>query len=181
MIDLRLDADVNAAHATGVAEIADPAERTRISNFLGAIMASRSEASEERLEAVVAAGQEAYESRTAELHLGWQKFILVETGLAGEQLEHYNGQRSYDIMKWSYDHCKSHGYSIDDVDEGTPMGQYMFNINLAIIANMPPPALQPTSSGSTSGATPAAGAGCLITTLSVVAAFTAIIGRSAGW
>jgi hypothetical protein len=179
MVDLRLDADVNAAHASGVGAIVDSAERTRVSNFLGAVMASRSEASEERLEALVAAGQEAYENRTAELHLGWQKVILVETGLAGERLEHHDGQRSYDIMKWSYDHCKSHGYTIDDVDKGTPMGEYMFNLNLAIIANMPHPTLHPTS-GAPGGTAPATGAGCLIAALGVVTAITATVGRSVG-
>jgi hypothetical protein len=170
MADLKLDVDVSEAVESGVASIADPAERERVSNFLDAVNASRSDPGVERLEAVAVAGKKAYESRTAELHLGWQKVILVETGLAGERLEHYNSQRSYEVMKWSYDHCKKLGYSIDDVDEGTPMGEYMYNINLAIIANMPPPTLQPTA-GSASGAAAASGSGCLIAILSAVATF----------
>jgi hypothetical protein len=179
MADLRFDADVSEALESGVTSIVNPAERERISNFLETVNASRSEASVERLEAVAAAGREAYESRTAELHLGWQKIILVETGVAGERLEHHDSQRSYEVMKWSYDHCKTHGYSIDDVDKGTPMGEYMYNINLAIIANMPPPTAQATA-GSASGAAAASGSGCLIATLSVVAVLVAAIERSTG-
>jgi hypothetical protein len=118
MVDLRLDADVSEALESGVGSIADPAERESVSGFLEAVNASRSEPNVERLEAVAAAGQEAYESRTPELHLGWQKVILVETGLAGERLEGQDSHRSYEIMLWSYDHCKEHGYSIDDVDKG---------------------------------------------------------------
>jgi hypothetical protein len=154
MADLRFDADVSEALRSELASIADQAERERVSNFLDAVNASRSDASVERLEAVAAAGQEAYKNRTPELHLGWQKIILVETGVAGERLENYDSERSYEVMKWSYDHCKTHGYSIDDVDKGTPMGEYMYNINLAIIANMPPSTVKPTA-GSASGVAPA--------------------------
>ena len=80
MVELRFDPDVQEALESGVASIADPAERERVSNFLSAVNAARSEVSVERLEAVATAGQEAYETRSAELHLGWQKIILVETG-----------------------------------------------------------------------------------------------------
>jgi hypothetical protein len=172
MVELKFDPDVHEALGSGVASIADPAERERISSFLSAVNAARSEVRVERLEAVAAAGQEAYETRTAELHLGWQKIILVETGLAGEQLEHHSKQRSYEVMKWSYDHCKTHGYTIDDVDKGTPMGEYMYNINLAIIANMPLPT---PPVGSASGAASASGSGCLIATLGIVGLLVAAI------
>jgi hypothetical protein len=145
MVDLRFDADVAEAVQSGVLSIADSAEREQIAKFLDAVNATRSDPSVERLEAIAVAGKKAYESRTADLHLGWQKVLLVETGLAGERLEHHDQHQSYEVMKWSYDHCKKLGYSIDDVDEGTPMGEYMYNINLAIIANMPPPTLQPTA------------------------------------
>ncbi len=77
MVELKFDPDVHEALGNGVASIADPAERERISNFLSAVNAARSEVRVERLEAVAAAGQEAYETRTAELHVGWQKIILV--------------------------------------------------------------------------------------------------------
>jgi hypothetical protein len=177
MVELKLDPDVQEALESGVASIADPAERERISKFLSSVNAARSEVRVEQLEAVAAAGQEAYETRTAELHLGWQKVILVETGLAGEQLEHHSKQRSYEIMKWSYDHCKTHGYTIDDVDKGTPMGEYMYNINLAIIANMPLPT-PPVSAAS--GAASASGSGCLIATISILAASVATIEYWAG-
>jgi hypothetical protein len=40
-------------------------------------------------------------------------------------------------------------------------GEYMYNINLAIIANMSPLTVKPTS-GSASGVALASGAGCLI-------------------
>jgi hypothetical protein len=170
MVDLRFDADVAEAVESGVGLIVDPAERNRVSHFLEAVNAGRSDPSVERLEAVAVAGQEAYESRTPELHLGWQKVILVETGLAGERLESQDSHRSYEIMLWSYDHCKEHGYSIDDVDKGTPMGKYMYNINLAIIANMPIPP-PPSTAGSARGAATASGSGCLIAILSFVAVF----------
>jgi hypothetical protein len=68
-----LDADVSEALESGSGSILDPAERERVSGFLEAVNASRSEPSVERLEAVAVAGQEAYENRTPELHLGWQK------------------------------------------------------------------------------------------------------------
>jgi hypothetical protein len=172
MVELQYDADVHEALESGVASIADPAERERISNFLSAVNAARSEVRVEQLETVAAAGQDAYETRTAELHLGWQKVILVETGLAGEQLEHHSKQRSYEVMKWSYDHCKMHGYTIDDVDKGTPMGEYMYNINLAIIANMPLPT---PPVGSASGAASVSASGCLIAALSILVASAAAV------
>ncbi len=174
MVELKHDPDVREALEGGVASIVDPTERERVSNFLNAVNTARSEVRVEHLEAVAAAGQEAYESRTPELHLGWQKVILVETGLAGEQLEHHSEQRSYEVMKWSYDHCKKHGYTIDDVDKGTPMGEYMYNINLAIIANMPLPT---PPVGAASGAA-ASGSGCLIATLGVVLALYVVAKRS---
>lgn len=179
MLDLQFDADVSEALGNGVASIADQAERECVSSFLGAVNASRSDASVERLEAVAAAGREAYDNRTPELHLGWQKVILVETGLAGERLENYDSERSYEVMKWSYDHCKTHGYSIDDVDKGTPMGKYMYNINLAIIANMPLPTVKPAA-GSASDVASASGTGCLIATLSVVATLVGAVLQSTG-
>ena len=174
VVELKYDPDVREALEGGVAFIVDPTERERVSNFLSAVNAARAEVRVEQLETVTAAGQEAYETRTAELHLGWQKIILVETGLAGEQLEHHDRQRSYEVMKWSYDHCKQHGYTIDDVDKGTPMGKYMYNINLAIIANMPPPT---PPVGSASGPATASGAGCLIATLGVVPALYVVAKR----
>ncbi len=75
-------------------------------------------------------------------------------------------------MKWSYDHCKTHGYTIDDVDKGTPMGEYMYNINLAIIANMPLPT---PPVGSASSAASASGSGCLIATLGIAGLFVAAV------
>ncbi|HUA74705.1 MAG TPA: hypothetical protein VL988_08090 [Solirubrobacteraceae bacterium] len=177
MVNIKHDPDVREALERGVNSIADPVERERISNFLNAVNAARSEVAVELLEAVAAAGQEAYEARTAELHLGWQKVILVETGLAGEQLERNSQQRSYEVMKWSYDHCKEHGYTIDDIDKGTSMGEYMYNINLAIIANMPPPTLP---AGSATGAVKASSTGCLIATLSILAVSVIVGGRLTG-
>jgi hypothetical protein len=178
VLDLRLDSDVNEALRNGVGSIVDAAERERVSNFLGTVNASRSGPTVERLEAVAAAAQVAYENRTPELHLGWQKIILVETGLAGEQLEHQDSYRSYEIMIWSYDHCKAHGYTIDDVDEGTPMGEYMYNINLAIIAVMPLP--PPPTPGASSSVAASSGSGCLVVTLSITAALASIVKRSTG-
>jgi hypothetical protein len=174
MVDLRLDQDVSEALASGVGAIADPAERERISTFLTAVNESRSGVSIERLEAVVIMGQDAYESRTPELHFGWQKIVLVETGLAGERLEHHDSLKSFEAMKWSYDHCKTHGYTIDDVDNGTPMGEYMYNINLAIIANMPPPNVssQAGYTSGTGGAMATSGGGCLIAALCFMAALS---------
>jgi hypothetical protein len=90
-------------------------------------------------EAVATAGRLAYDSRTPDLHRGWQKVILVETGLAGEVLEDHDAGRSNEIMKWSYDNCKTLGYTLDDVDSGSVMGEYMFYINQAIIATWSPP------------------------------------------
>jgi hypothetical protein len=179
MADLRFDSDVSDTLEKGLASINDGAERERVSRFLDAVNASRSDASVKRLEAVVAAGQEAYENRTPELQPGWQKVILVETGVAGERLEHHNKPRSYEVMKWSYDHCKILGYSMDDVDKGTPMGEYMYNINLAIIANMPPLTLQPPAGSTSGGVAPASSTGCLIAALGAVAALV-VVAHSAG-
>jgi hypothetical protein len=138
MVDLRLDADVSDAIQSGVEAISDPDERNRVSEFLRAVNANRTAVSPAGCEAVAAAGLSAYDGRTTDLHPGWKKVILVETGLAGEQLEHLDSGRSYLIMKWSYDHCKTLGYTIDDIDTGSEMGKYMFNINQAIIATWSP-------------------------------------------
>lgn len=138
MVDLRLDSDVSDAMQNGLEAIADGDERNRVKEFLLAVNANRAAVSPAGCEAVAAAGRSAYDSRTPDLHRGWQKVILVETGLAGEQLEHHDRGRSHEIMKWSYDHCKTLGYTIDDVDTGSEMGKYMFNINQAIIATWSP-------------------------------------------
>lgn len=138
MVDLRLDSDVSDAMQNGLEAIADGDERNRVKEFLLAVNANRAAVSPAGCEAVAAAGRAAYDGRTPELHRGWQKVILVETGLAGEQLEHHDSGRSHEIMKWSYDHCKTLGYTIDDVDTGSEMGKYMFNINQAIIATWSP-------------------------------------------
>jgi len=138
MVDLRLDPDVSSAIQSGVEAIADSAERSRVNDFLRAVNTNRAGVTPAGCEAVAAAGRAAYEGRTPDLPLGWQKVILVETGLAGEQLEHHDTARSHEIMKWSYGHCKALGYTIDDVDTGSEMGKYMFNINQAIIATWSP-------------------------------------------
>jgi hypothetical protein len=138
MVDLRLDSDVSDAIQSGVDAIADGDERDRVNEFLRAVNANRAAVSPAGCEAVAAAGRTAYDGRTPDLHRGWQKVVLVETGLAGEQLEHHDSQRSHEIMKWSYDHCKTLGYTIDDIDTGSEMGKYMFNINQAIIATWSP-------------------------------------------
>lgn len=133
------DPDVRDVLRRGIGSIADDAERDRVSVFLEAVNASRSQGGSQECEALTRAAREAYEGRTAHLAMGWQKIILVETGLAGERLEHENRQRSHEIMQWSYGHCKAHGHSIDDIDEGTVMGHFMFNINQALIATWSPP------------------------------------------
>jgi hypothetical protein len=138
MIDLRLDSDVSDAIQRGVEAIAGGDERDRVKDFLRAVNANRAAVSPAGCEAVAAAGRTAYDGRTPDLGRGWQKVILVETGLAGEQLEHHDSGRSHEIMKWSYDHCKTLGYTIDDIDTGSEMGKYMFNINQAIIATWSP-------------------------------------------
>lgn len=138
MVDLRLDPDVSDAIQIGVDAISDADERARVSEFLSAVSDNRSGVTPARCEAVASAARTAYDLRTPDLHVGWQKVILVETGLAGEQLEDHDRTRSNEIMKWSYDRCKTLGYTIDDVDSGSEMGKYMFNINQAIIATWSP-------------------------------------------
>lgn len=138
MVDPRLDPDVSDALQRRVEAIADADERSRVNDFLRAVNVNRAGVTPAGCEAVAAAGRIAYDGQTPDLHLGWQKVILVETGLAGEQLEHHDSARSHEIMKWSYDHCKTLGYTIDDVDTGSEMGKYMFSINQAIIATWSP-------------------------------------------
>jgi hypothetical protein len=109
----------------GVPSGLDPAEANRVTTFMDRDRAVvqcflRGERPPDAtMMTSVRAAMAVYEQRTERLPLGWQKFVVLQAGTLGIELD------SGEVMRWAYRLCKDNpgwlGDFDDDVDRGKPL------------------------------------------------------------
>jgi hypothetical protein len=121
------DADIHAILGEGEFRLPDldPEEFGRLDIFLRADqVVQRCHRSQERppdvaLRAAALAAIDVYDQRTDRLPVGWQKFAVLQAGLAGIELD------SAPVMEWAYRLCRTNpgwlGVFDDDIDRGMPL------------------------------------------------------------
>jgi len=128
----RADPDIRAILSDGVLKVPsdlDPAEAERLDLFLrrdqvleGYYSRGQQPPTEDLIAAAMAA-MAVYDERTDRLSVGWQKFAVLQAGLAGIDLD------SGEIMEWAYRLCKGNagwlGNFDDDIDREMPLRAMM--------------------------------------------------------
>lgn len=97
---------------------------------------------DDELMASARAAMAVYEHRTERLPVGWQKFAVLQAGLAGIDAD------SFEVQRWAYQLCKSNsgwlGDFDDDVDREMPLRDMTQQVSpFALIEESPAPAPPP--------------------------------------
>ena len=105
-----------ATGSFGIPEDLDPDEAFRLNRFLTCDQALEghyrqgSRPSDEELRSAAVAARAVYDERTERLSVGWQKFAVLQAGIAGIDLD------DPEIIRWANGICKGRDGWLGDID-----------------------------------------------------------------
>lgn len=158
MPNYRADSDINAIfeERLRIPDGLDPAEVGRLEQFLRCDKvleefykrsASTERPPENDLAAAAATAMTAYDQRSDHLPVGWQKFLVLQAGIAGS----YDNLDSSEVQDWAYTRIKEEnsdwlGDFDDDIDREMPLRWLTQLIGVGVLRRrqlmeepMPPP------------------------------------------